>query len=48
MSCAFSAPWRGFELPNVPFASLTLRWAMCELRFQRDDLLFSLLNQAFT
>ena len=35
MSCAFSALWCGENAsPNVPFAALTLRWAMDGLGFQ--------------
>ena len=35
MSCAFSAQWRVVNAsPNVPFAALTLRWAIEDLGFQ--------------
>ncbi len=35
MSCAFSALWRVVNAsPNVPFAALTLRWAIDDLGFQ--------------
>ncbi len=35
MSCAFSALWcAGVASPNVPFAALTLRWAIDGLGFQ--------------
>ena len=37
MSCAFSAPTQGDVLPNVPFATLTLRWAIYKLRLQREE-----------
>ena len=39
MSCAFSAPTKGEILPNVPFAALTLRWAIYKLRLQRESVL---------
>ena len=34
----------GFTKPNVPFAALTLRWAINELRFQRVRLKQNLLS----